>query len=140
MGPIATQRAAVMSIHPKYARAIMSGDKTVEFRKRRLAADVTTVWVYATSPVRRIIGSFEIAETIETAPSILWKMFGDSGHISQEDFLSYFASNRTGVALRIGSVTALREPVHLNTIVSSGVPPQSFVYIQTPAVLHCHQT
>ena len=39
-----------MSIHPVYANAILTGDKKVEFRKRRLAADVTHVLVYATAP------------------------------------------------------------------------------------------
>ena len=52
----AAGRVAVMSIHPRYAEAILSGQKRVEFRKRRLAPDVTTVLVYATQPVGVLVG------------------------------------------------------------------------------------
>ena len=47
-----------MSIHPQYADAIVAGRKRAEFRKRPLAADIDVVLIYATAPVRAIIGWF----------------------------------------------------------------------------------
>ncbi len=50
MGASATGRHVVMSVHPRFAEAIMDGRKKIEFRKRPLADDVSVVWVYATAP------------------------------------------------------------------------------------------
>lgn len=53
-------RVALISIRPRYAHAILDGRKTVEFRKRRLAEDVTHVVIYSTRPDRAVIGFFEL--------------------------------------------------------------------------------
>ena len=45
MGASATGRHVVMSVHPRFAEAIMDGRKKVEFRKRRLADDVMTALI-----------------------------------------------------------------------------------------------
>ncbi len=65
-----------MAIHPHYADAILDGRKKVEFRKRAVAEDVTTVLIYATAPVKKIIGQFEVAHTVVTTPSALWEQLG----------------------------------------------------------------
>lgn len=130
MGTHATGRSALMSIHPVYADAIMNGDKTTEFRKRRLAPDITTVWVYATSPIQRVIGCFKITETVEASPSLLWERFGRSGCISRINFDKYYAMCDSGFGIRIGAVVALPEPLPLSDVVASGTPPQSFQYVE----------
>ncbi|WP_371831742.1 ASCH domain-containing protein [Rhodococcoides corynebacterioides] len=119
-----------MSIHPVYAAAIMSGRKTIEFRKRRLADDIATVWVYATTPIRRVIGRFEILEIVEMSPTLLWQQFGKGGCISRGDFDKYYAKHASGVGIRIGTVVELETPLLLADVVLSGVPPQSFLYVQ----------
>ena len=66
-------RAALMSIHPRYADAILDGTKVVEFRKRALAGDISTVLVYATAPVRRLVGTFQLSATLTASPRDLWQ-------------------------------------------------------------------
>ena len=60
MAQAAPGRVALMSIHPRYAHAILEGRKTVEFRKRPLAEDVTHVVIYSTVPDRAVIGYFTV--------------------------------------------------------------------------------
>ncbi|GAA2420127.1 hypothetical protein GCM10009856_32440 [Mycolicibacterium llatzerense] len=83
MGSPTTGRQVVLSIHPQFAEAIMDGRKLVEFRKRPLANDVTIVWVYATAPVQRVIGYFEVDRTVTAAPHVLWRRFSKVGCIER---------------------------------------------------------
>lgn len=121
-----------MSIHPVYANAILSGDKQVEFRKRRLAPDVTHVLVYATAPVGAIVGAFVIAGQETSTPVSLWRRFAKVAGISYGKFFEYYAASAVGTGIRIGSVLIPDKP--LNLMLSLGVrrPPQSFQYV-TPA-------
>ena len=129
MATTPAQRAAVMSIHPQYAVAIMSGEKRVEFRKRRLASDVSTVWVYATAPTQRIIGCFRIAEVVELSPRQMWHRYGRYGCISKKAFDEYYRHHSVAIGIVVGSVEALDRPLPLDEILPSGVPPQSFAYV-----------
>jgi predicted transcriptional regulator len=124
-----TGRQVVMSVHPHYAEAIMDGRKKVEFRKRPLASDVTVVWVYATAPVQRIVGYFEVGATCIATPTELWREFADVGCIDRADFDRYYAQNHLGAGIRIQSVIRLDEPAPICDYLPSGVPPQSFAYV-----------
>jgi predicted transcriptional regulator len=118
-----------MSIHPRYADAIMDGRKEVEFRKRSLAPDIETVWVYATVPVQRVVGCFRIASTDVAAPAQLWDRHSAVGCIAQEDFDRYYSGHTCGAAIQIASVQQLSTPLPLTAVLPSGVAPQSYVYL-----------
>jgi predicted transcriptional regulator len=122
------RRLAIMSIHPQYAEAILSGQKGVEFRKRALASDVKSVLVYATSPVRKIIGEFMIAETVIGTPEELWNKFGDIGCIDSISYDRYYENSDVAVALVVESVRRL-EAIPLSAFDPEPTVPQSFSYI-----------
>lgn len=123
------ERVALMSIHPVYASAIIDGTKTIEFRKRRLASDISTVLVYATSPTKMIVGSFVIDLTVEASPEEMWRDYGQRGAISKRSFFSYYRGYHTAVGFSIGAVRALSRPVRLEQVSRHLVPPQSFLYL-----------
>ena len=89
----------MLSAHPVYAAALVAGRKTVEFRKRRLAPDISRVLVYATAPLQHVIGEFEVAETTKGTPAEIWARFGSAGLIGEQDFHSYYGDRQTAVAL-----------------------------------------
>jgi predicted transcriptional regulator len=124
-----TGRQVVMSVHPHYAEAIMAGRKKVEFRKRPLASDVTMVWVYATVPVQRIVGYFEVGATCVATPTELWREFEDVGCIDRVAFDRYYAQHDIGAGIRILRVRRLDAPIPICDLLPSGVPPQSFAYV-----------
>lgn len=139
MGTPTTGRHVVMSVHPRYADAIMDGRKKVEFRKRPFASDVAVVWVYATAPIQRIIGCFEVDTMVIAAPRDLWRQFAKVGCIEHADFNRYYAGRVVGAGIRIGNVTRLEVPVLIRELLPSGVPPQSYAYVvasRTDAVIH----
>lgn len=119
-------QVAVLSIHPRFADAIMSGVKKVEFRKAPLRITTTHVLVYATAPVQRIVGAFRVAGCDISPPGELWERYGTVGGISRDDFDAYYAGRDIGVAIRIdGQPVPLDLPLHAT---GTTTPPQSFAY------------
>lgn len=118
---------ALMSIWPEYAEQILAGVKTVEFRKKPIKAD--KVLIYATSPVKKVVGKFTVVEQVISSPGELWRRYREYGGIDEKDFFAYYESAAAGVALVIGD--AVRFPQSLN-LASYGLlrPPQSCQYLE----------
>lgn len=118
-----------MSIHPHYAAAILAGTKRVEFRKRRLAPDVATVVIYATRPVGRLVGIFEVLGHDVAPPSELWHRHRTHAGITATGYDAYYAQTRTAVGILVGRVHALRQSRLLSDIPDLTRAPQSFQYL-----------
>lgn len=127
------KRVALMSIHRKYADAIMDGAKRVEFRKRRLAEDIATVWVYATSPVSKVVGHFSVDEIVQGTPQDIWERFGDIGVIEQDAFFAYYDGSAIAVAILVGVAERLASPLSLDELEPRPAIPQSFAYLPATA-------
>lgn len=118
----------LLSIKPHYANAILDGRKKVEFRKRKFGRAVSHVVIYATAPMQRIVGWFEVGPLHELSPERLWRRFSTIGGISRDDFRAYYAGVPSGVAIAVTAVQRLRKPLALKRI-SSSPPPQSYSYL-----------
>lgn len=123
-----TQRAALMSIRPRFASAILDGSKQIEFRKRSLAVDITRVVIYTTSPVQAVVGEFTIADQIVDSPKNLWSRYSRIAGIDKESFFEYFSGSEKGVGILINDVTEYRLPRTLDEVVPGSSAPQSFRY------------
>lgn len=130
----ATRRIALLSIRPRFAQSILRGEKRVEFRKTRFRTDVSHIVMYASSPVQKIVGYFEVLHIDEDSPDQLWCRYHTVGGISQKDFQAYYGSSARGVAIGIRRVWTLPNPVPLTVLGKSLSPPQSFVYLVDGAV------
>lgn len=128
------ERIALMSIHPAFANAIVDGRKTVEFRKRALATDVQRVLVYATSPIKRVIGEFSVARIVKGCPEDIWSEFGADGVISHEDYKSYYSASSAAAAIVIEGARRFAHPVALSDFEPPPAVPQSFSYLDASAV------
>lgn len=126
-----------MSIHPQYAEAILAGRKKVEFRKRPLALDVTTVVVYATQPVGAVVGTFTLDGADIDTPAGLWTRHGHHGGIERPAYDAYFHNRSSAVALRVADAQRLRTPVPLAAVGASAAP-QSFQYLPATALSALH--
>lgn len=120
-----------MSIHPVYANAILDGSKRVEFRKRPLADDIRTVLIYATSPVRRVLGHFTVAETVSATPDELWQEFGEHGGISEALFHRYYTGTERAVGLVVDQAHRLPAALPLDQIGPNISAPQSVAYLDS---------
>jgi predicted transcriptional regulator len=123
-----------MAIQPRFSQAILAGEKKVEFRKRRLASDITTVLIYESAPTQRIVGRFTIADTVEGRPAELWRRFGAVGGIPRREFLEYYSGNTRAVGFVVGDVQRYHRPVALPALTVCPAVPQSFAYLPAAIV------
>ncbi len=130
MAETATGRVALFSIHPDYANALLDGTKRVEFRRTALPADVTRVVIYATSPVQRIVGSFEVAGVDQTPPSKAWKVYREVGGIEKQAFDRYYEGAANAFVIQARNPVRLHTPLRLSDLSESLRPPQSFMYLR----------
>ena len=118
---------ALLSIKPRYAEAILTGTKKWEFRTRRFQRTPDKVFIYCSTPVRKVVGVFETGKIISGSPNKIWKMCGKEGTISKKEFFEYF-NYKIVYAIQISRAKKLDVPIELNSLGKSR-PPQSFYYI-----------
>ena len=129
-----SRRVALFSIHPIYAEAILQRTKLVEFRRQRLPAQVTNVVIYATSPVRRIVGAFEVVAVEPTTPRMAWSMYRYVGAIERRQFERYYSGAANAFVIKVGATTRAVVPFPLGWIDPKLRPPQSFLYLRDDQV------
>jgi len=122
----------LMSIKPKYADKIFSGEKSWEYRKKIWKRDrIKTVVVYASAPISKVIGEFKTKkrDLIHATLKSLWNQTGKDGGISKEDFERYFIRRCFGVAIRVIEPTLYDNP---KSLTDYGIkrPPQNFMYLE----------
>ena len=120
----------IMSIKPKWADKILSGEKTVEFRKTVFKKDVDKVYIYSSSPVKKIVGYFcpKISVHVDD-PGIIFKCFQKYGCITEKEFYEYFGNNSTAYAILIKNALKFNNPIDPYKSIENFRAPQSFMYI-----------
>ena len=122
-------KTVLLSVRPEFAEAILTGEKRYEFRKRPFPVDVFEVFIYATSPSKRILGRFTVAHVAVTTPAGAWLNFGREGAIDKKRFLSYYATRDVAICIRVGRVDRASHGVDLRRVLPSFHAPQSFRYV-----------
>lgn len=118
----------VLSIKPEFAFKIFDGTKKFEYRKSIFKNEnIKSVIVYASSPVRQVIGEFEIDEVLNYDLSTLWDLTQEHSGISEEFYYDYFANKEQGFAIKIKKTRKYRKPKCLREDFNL-FPPQSFAY------------
>ena len=119
---------AILSIKPQYANAILKKEKTVEFRKKVFKNEVDRVYIYSSSPVKRIVGYFTIDKIIEAKPKKLWNDFNDVGSIDKKSFFEYFDNSKIGFSICLNEVCEFDKHIDPRDIFESFTAPQSYCY------------
>ncbi len=119
----------LLSIKPKYAELILSGEKKYEFRRSIFRnPTVKKVVIYASSPISKIIGEFEIDEILSFDVSELWLHTMEHAGIDKEYYDKYFSGKDVGHAIKVKSVKRYSRHKELNEV-DVNRAPQSFAYI-----------
>lgn len=119
----------ILSIKPEFANKIFEGDKKFEFRRSIFKnKNVSKVIVYASSPISKVIGEFEIGEILFKDLNSLWQETKEYSGITEEYFYDYFIGKESGFALEVKRVKRYKEELCIKKSFGK-VPPQSFAYI-----------
>ena len=121
----------ILSVKPKFAIRILSGDKMYEFRKTvfdRLKVD--RVYIYSSSPVQRIVGSFKVGDIHKDTPAGLWEKCNGGSGLSEEEFFGYFNGNQYGYAFEIDDLNIFKRPMDPMMLSPDFKPPQNYCYVK----------
>lgn len=130
--PFRPNRDVVLSIRPQYSDKILSGDKTVELRRRFpvSAPRGAVAYIYSTSPVRAMVGLAEIKNVLKLPVYQIWKNYEEHALIEKDDFNKYFEGLDFGYVLVFDDVRSLSRPIPLAELREQFgfEPPQSYLY------------
>jgi predicted transcriptional regulator len=118
----------LLSIKPEFAYKIFEGTKKYEFRKSIFKKDVDKVVVYASSPVQRVIGEFEIEDILCGEVNSLWQTTQKFAGISKDFYDEYFANKEIAFAIQVGKIHKFPKPRRLSDY-NIDYAPQSFAYL-----------
>jgi len=119
----------LLSIKPEFALKIFDGSKRYEFRRSIFKnRDINKVIVYASSPVGKIMGEFEIEDILHDELPILWSKTKNHSGTNEEKFRNYFSNKSKGYAIQIKNAERYDEPMLLDSLGVSSAP-QSFMYV-----------
>mgnify|MGYP006428831909 CR=1 FL=1 len=123
----------LLSVKPEFAQKIIAGEKTVELRRRFPIEKVIgqLAVIYASSPLKKIIG-YAVIKNVSLLPiDKIWNQYGKKAKVEKDFFDRYYSNLTHGFAIH------LREPLLLERQICCqqlkdryGIfPPQSFRYL-----------
>lgn len=122
----------ILSIHPKWAKLIYEGKKTVEYRKSIPKYEKSiTVYMYETSPIRKVTGCFKMISHFRM--DVVYNKVCDNlvarGCLSIQELRHYQNDSKDVVGWVVGSFEKFDQP---KTIADFGLkrPPQSWCYTE----------
>lgn len=122
------KRKILISINPEHVQNIIAGIKKYEYRKIAAKHDISSIIIYETTPIKRIVAEAEIVDVLELPPEELWEQTKNESGISKAFFDRYFANKEVAFAYKLGKIKVYDTP---KTLMDYGIKaaPQSFVYI-----------
>ena len=129
----------LLSIRPNYADRILDGSKKVEFRRRhpRQIELGTRMLIYASSPVRALIGTAVVVEVVEASPEEAWDEYQGVGGIGHEQFNAYYEDCDRAIVIRLSKPVRLAKAIPLDDLRTKWPgfhPPQQFAYMSSARV------
>jgi predicted transcriptional regulator len=119
----------ILSIKPEFANKIFEGVKKFEFRRSIFKnRNVSKVIVYASSPISKVIGEFEIGNILFKDLNSLWNETKEYSGITEDYFFDYFSGKECGFALEVKKVKKYKKELCIRKSFGK-VPPQSFAYV-----------
>ena len=122
------KRKILISINPEHVQNIIAGIKKYEYRKIAAKQDISSIIIYETTPIKRIVAEAEIIDVLELPPEELWNQTKNESGISKAFFDKYFNNKTVAFAYKLGRIKVYDTP---RTLIDYGIKtaPQSFVYI-----------
>ena len=128
-------RPLIISLKPCYADLVFEGLKKVELR-RRIASQISDrdVFIYVSSPVRKLRGGFRVGQVWEGSPEAVWSIVAELATLDRQEFDAYFQGQTVAYALEVTNVWEYQSPVGLSWLrdrFDDFVVPQSWRYAKT---------
>lgn len=122
----------LLSVRPHFASRIMTGEKTVELRRRFPELVSAKAFFYSSSPVQAVVGYAMITSVHRLAVSTIWRSYAVAACISKREFDVYFTGLKYGFVLSLGRPRSVKTRIDFAALREEfGItPPQSYRYLQ----------
>ena len=120
----------ILSIKPQFCKLIFDGVKRYEYRKRVFKrGDIEKVYVFASSPICKVIGYFTVDGIINDTVSNVWDMTHKYGGIDRGYYDSYFCGCDIAHAVKIGEAILFSVPIDPYVKLDNFHAPQNYMYV-----------
>lgn len=118
----------LLPIKPNYVEQILLGKKKFEYRKKLCKKEIKKIYIYATSPVKKVVAEVEVISKIREEKDKLWNRTQQQSGITYELYCKYFSNVKIACAYQLGEVNIYNKAKEL---VDFGIDfyPQSYVYL-----------
>lgn len=132
-----------ISIKPDYAFKLVNRQKTIELRKNMPSVeDGDYLIIYATMPIKTVIGYAKINKVFKTNPLQMWAEHSDKLGIDKIDFDKYYSGSKVSIGIEVKSVIKLASGIPLQKIKDifpSFSPPQTYKYFTNAQALKLYK-
>jgi predicted transcriptional regulator len=119
-----------MSLSPIIARRITGGKKKYDYRRTIFKKEVSHIYIYAASPVRKIVCRFTCSGYLSGSIDEIWERTGEFSLATEAEYRDYFKGKKIAYAIPITDLTVFEHPVDPYKTIPGFRPPQSFMYIK----------
>lgn len=121
-----------ISIKPEFANKIVSEEKTIELRKvKPKVSEGDYIVIYASSPIKSVIGYGKVKEVIVTSPETMWDKYSSTLGIDKQRYDSYFQGCDKAIGIKISEISRIN-PIALDKLRKIDTdfhPPQIYRYV-----------
>ena len=133
-----------LAIKPEFANKILAKEKTIELRKLRPhIKEGDYIIIYASSPIKGVVGFAKVKKIIEISPNEMWKIYSSKLCIDKNRYDNYFLNKRKAIGIEIESIRNIQPIITLEEIKkidNSFIPPQGYRYVSNIQILQLLQT
>ncbi|HBG5344132.1 TPA: hypothetical protein KQG29_001496 [Clostridioides difficile] len=119
----------IISIKPKYVEEILNKKKRFEYRKTIFKEDVNKIYVYSTSPYKKIVGYFKYTKYLKDNPEYIWNKTKEFSGISKDEYDEYFNNRDIAYAIEINEFIKFDVDINPKEYIDNFIAPQSYKYI-----------
>ena len=139
-----SRESILISIKPRFAVKIFSGEKTVELRKcaPKIKKD-DYVMIYVTAPVKELWGICRVKEIIKDDTDKLWNLVHGKAGITEKEYQNYYGTCKKGVGIVLKNISCTLKPISLHKLKSAWPkfsPPQTYKYFSRDEVQNLYNT
>ena len=118
----------ILPINPIFVEEIFKLNKRYEYRKSVCKKNIDKIYIYATRPVKKVVGEAMIDNIITGDKEYVWNITKDYAGINKTFYENYFKNSKKACAYCLGKVKAYRKPKDLKDF-GINFYPQSYVYV-----------
>ena len=121
-----------IAVKPEYAKKLISGKKDIELRKMKPNVQPGDyVIIYASAPVKAVLGFGKVKTIIECTPKCLWESYSNRFGINEQSYLSYYDGYHKAIGIEFDMIKSVL-PIgleELRRVDPSFQPPQIYRYV-----------